>query len=535
MCPLWCETECNDNQIKCPGSTDDNGCKEADVCIDRPLNPVDNTLCPGFCPVECTPVEEHICSQPVDNECPVPPTCKTKEKDHEGEYCDEQHCNLICDIAHQFCGGEQMVDGCYEADICVPKGKTTDESSYCDGHCPVKCQDSEILCDGQIIYGGEKDGCKAEDTCKPKARDNNGIYCPNSSDSHECPITCPEDHHKCPTRFLPNGCKEQAGCVECTLDIFDECCPQASDCPALCQPHEEECEAAGWDDNGCPIPPTCVVVERDFYGLPCPVYCPGECNDGQIECPGGRDENGCEKPPHCVPLSKKLWGDDAGAWCAGFCPPHCKDWEIHCTSVEDPCDGCPTEGVCRPKAKSSNGIYCPLSSASHGCEISCKTLDGLETLCAAYEDSTNPGCLETLTCLPRSTGSDGTLCPSYSVCPKKCTSNEIQCVQGFNENGCKEDDLCIPMPEDAYTGQPCLDFECPPKCDETVQKYCQGQLQVNNFGQLCPQRDYCVDIPFDKNGIRCQGFCQPDCAPGQKARSQSGLDDRGCPLPGICE
>ena len=89
-----------------------------------------------------------------------------------------------------------MVDGCYEADVCVPRGKTTDNSAYCDGNCPITCRDSEILCDGQIIYGGEKEGCKAEDTCHQKARDVNGQYCPDNSDSHECPITCPQDTHQ---------------------------------------------------------------------------------------------------------------------------------------------------------------------------------------------------------------------------------------------------------------------------------------------------------------------------------------------------
>ena len=532
---MWCITECNDYQIKCPGGVDDNGCKEADVCIDRPLNPIDNTLCPGFCPVECHPVEEHICSEPDNNGCPEPPSCKTKEVNHEGEFCDEQHCNLVCDTPFKFCSGEQMIDGCYDADVCVPKGKTTDESTYCDGNCPITCKDSEILCDGQIIYGGEKDGCKAEDICKQKARDNNGVYCPDASDSHECPITCPDDSHLCPTRLNPDGCKEQATCTPCTYDIFDDCCPQASDCPALCQPHEEECEESGWDDNGCPIPPTCVVVERDYYGFPCPVHCPGECNSGQIECPGGRDEDGCIKPSFCVPLAKKLWGDDAGAWCPGFCPPDCKDWENHCSSVQDPCDGCPTEPVCKPKAKDSNGIYCPSQSASHGCSISCKTLDGMETICASYEDPANPGCLEPLTCLPRTKGTDGALCPSHSVCPKRCRSNEKQCVQGIDANGCKEEDLCIPKPLDVLLGQPCLDFECPPKCDEENQKYCQGQYQINSNGQLCPQRDYCVDRQLDYNNIMCPGHCLPDCPEGQVGREQSGLDERGCPLPGVCE
>merc|ERR1712212_953562 len=109
------------------------------------------------------------------------------------------------------------------------------------------------------------------------------------------------------TRTNTDNCKEQATCTPCSKDINDECCPPASDCPALCQPHEKECEESGTDENGCPLPPTCVVQERDYYGELCTVHCPGECNDNQIECPGERDDTGCQKPNFCVPLSKKLW------------------------------------------------------------------------------------------------------------------------------------------------------------------------------------------------------------------------------------
>ena len=530
---MWCVTTCTPTQILCPGGTDDNGCKEADVCIDRPVGN-DNTLCPGYCPTECDPVEEHICSTPPENGCPQPPTCKTKEVDHTGEYCEEQHCQLVCETPYKFCAGEQMVDGCMEADICVPRGKTVDDGAYCDGNCPITCRDSEILCDGQIIYGGEKEGCVAADTCKQKARDVNGQYCPDNSDSHECPITCPDDTHQCPTRTNTDNCKEQATCTPCSKDINDECCPPASDCPALCQPHEKECQESGQDENGCPLPPTCVVQERDYYGELCTVHCPGECNDGQIECPGERDDTGCQRPNFCVPLSKKLWGDDVGDWCPGFCPANCADWENHCPAVQDPCDGCPTEPTCKPKAKDANGIYCPPSSASHGCSISCKTLDGLETICAAYEDPSVPGCQEALTCLARTTGTDGSLCPSHSVCPMKCSSTEKQCPQGYDDNDCKEEDLCIPVPLDALTGQPCMDFECPPSCDEEVQKYCQGQYQINANGQLCPKRDYCVDRVLDNNGIGCPGHCLPDCQEGQVVELQNGNDARGCPLSAIC-
>jgi len=428
-----------------------------------------------------------------------------------------------------------MIDGCMEADKCVLKGKTTDDSAYCDGNCPIKCKDSEKLCDGTIIYGGEKDGCFNDDTCVHKAVDVNGQYCPDSSDSHGCPHTCPPDTHQCPTRTNPDNCKEQAVCTPCSKDNEDKCCPPASDCPALCQPHEKECQTPGTDDNGCPLPPVCIVQERDYYGELCEVYCPGVCNDDQILCPGGRDENGCKESPICEPLSRKLWGEDVGELCPGFCPADCKDWETYCSSVRDPCDGCPTEPVCKPTAQDTNKINCPPESASHGCDISCKTLDGFETICAAYEDPAAPGCLKQLTCQPRTTGKDGSLCPSHSVCPKECASDEKQCTTGFDANDCKLEDLCIPVPKDSNFGQDCLDFECPPVCDEEVQKYCQGNYVSKPNGQLCPERDYCVDRPLDNNSIRCPGHCTPECGPGMVARSQTGKDARGCPLSDVCE
>lgn len=536
VCPLWCETVCSDTQIKCIGGKDDNDCKERDTCIDRPIGN-NNQLCPGYCPLECELFVEHICPTPPEDGCPLAPVCKTKEVDHSGQYCDEQHCHLICEEGFKFCSGDVKLDGCMHGDMCVPTGSTADESAYCDGNCPVTCKDGEILCDGTTIYcdGCEQEGCLNDDTCKDKARDMTGQYCPANSDSHGCPVACLPDHHQCPARILGDNCKEAVQCVQCSYDNDDNCCPMASDCPALCQPHEQECQTPGEDESGCPFPNQCIVQERDYYGELCDVHCPGVCNDNQILCPGDRDEEGCKESPFCVPLAKKLWGEDVGGWCPGFCPADCKDWEQLCSSVQDPCDGCPTEPECKPKALDVNGINCPPESASHGCAISCKTLDGLETICAAYEDSTSPGCQEKLTCLARTTGTDGGLCPSHSVCPRICASDEKQCTMGQDDNDCKLEDLCIKVPTDLDLNQPCLDFECPPVCDEEVQKYCQGNYVTNAAGQLCPQRDYCVDRALDNNSLRCPGHCTPECAVGSVARAQSGKDTRGCPLGPVCE
>jgi hypothetical protein len=535
LCPLWCETQCAETQIKCPGGTDGNNCKELDTCIDRPIGN-EGQLCPGYCPVDCNVVTEHTCSTPPDNGCPQAPTCNTKATDNKGDYCDYQKCQKTCETGHKFCAGEQQVDGCYEADICVPND-ISDTLAVCDGNCPIKCDPwEEIKCDGTTIHHGPTSGCKNADSCVQNARDVNGEFCPASSASNDCPITCDDDEHPCPPQTEANGCKGQAGCTKCPKDKDGKCCSQASVCPCTCKSHEKCCIPPG-DDNGCPKVPICVVQERDYYGDLCTVHCPGVCNENQIMCPGKRGPTGCPMPPTCQPIQKKQWGDSKGESCPGFCPADCQDWEIVCAAVQDPCDGCPTEPVCKPQAKNINGQYCPSESASHGCDISCKTLDGESTICPAYEDATNPGCKERLVCLPRSTDNQDPpkLCPEHSVCPKKCAANEKKCATGFDKNDCKNEDVCILVPNDG-NGHACLDFECPPSCNEEEQRYCQGEYKYNQNGQLCPLVDYCVDRPFDSNDppVRCPGHCQPECGAGYEVKQQTGVDARGCPLAAVC-
>jgi len=137
--------------------------------------------------------------------------------------------------------------------------------------------------------------------------------------------------------------------------------------------------------------------------------------------------------------------------------------------------------------------------------------------------------MERLICLARSKGNDGKWCPDHSVCTKICKANEKRCTQGFDDNGCKNEDECVEVPIDQYE-QPCLDFQCSPKCNEEVQKYCQGAQGARG----CPLVDYCVDRPLDKKKIRCPGHCKPECPPNQEVVQQTGNDARGCPLQAAC-
>ena len=90
------------------------------------------------------------------------------------------------------------------------------------------------------------------------------------------------------------------------------------------------------------------------------------------------------------------------------------------------------------------------------------------------------------------------------------------------------------VPLDIFTRKPCLDYECPPSCDTSVQKLCLGKYHINANGQLCPKNDHCVDRILDNNGVRCPGHCLPDCREGQRVQQQNGVDATGCPLPATC-
>ena len=295
MCPMWCEIDCNENQIKCKGQEDKNGCKEADVCIDRPIKN-DGTLCPGYCPAECNLEEEISCPSPPEDGCPKAPRCEKKQTDLFGRHCVEQHCKVTCEENEKYCPGNPITNrngyptGCFDPDACIPID-TNENGFQCDGHCPIMCDPwYEVKCDGTEIYHGPQAGCKNKDSCKEKARNPNGEFCPGESDSHGCPMTCPDDHDICPTLTdLNTGCKEQARCIPCKKNNNGDCCPSVSNCHVLCQPGQQECAQIGEDDNGCPLPRTCMDVNRDFYGDMCPVYCPGECEEWQIYCEGIND------------------------------------------------------------------------------------------------------------------------------------------------------------------------------------------------------------------------------------------------------
>ena len=517
LCKVICECGCNDEtEICCPQDDDDNGCAVQPTCEPRGVN-MHNEICPGFC-VHACPKNTIECEQPDDpaNGCPTPPNCEEKAIDNSGKYCDFQQCKLTCEFTHHLCLGDEQHDGCKDAtcaDKCVPKQPyDLSPDGLCPGTCPVECQHGWIKCDGQIDYYGDVHmGCKGQDICHVKAKDDNGVDCPYYSDSHGCPKTCPPHQILCPPGEGPLGCLEEAVCRDRSTDDQDNYCPDHSDCPTVCPPFHVNCPG-GVDDGGCKKPDLCIEEKRDFNGDICPVHCPNPCNpDTEVPCPGTRSPiNGCFSKDECAQKGEHIWGETIGEQCPGWCPAVCNDDEVLCPSYIDPCNGCPTEEICRQAIKNVNGKFCPGKeytlhnegedyrennnrrgghlSASHNCPVYCKEWKG-EIQCPVYEDLL--GCKPEASCVMRQVKSeiDGVkeYCPATAVCPKECPVGEKLCHYEENDaDGCHHEDICIPIPLDGQN-KPCAMDWCPPLCSGAQ------TLQDNGVDGLgCPLASTCV-------------------------------------------
>jgi len=509
-CERICTVECTEEQIKCEVEQTATGCLQNDVCIHKGFSNDGITLCDGFCPVECED-DELFCPNPnLPNGCKVAEDCVPKQKDHQSNICPQQQCPLECSETHHLCVGPVDVWGCKEDDECVIK-QTSIPGEPCPGTCPVTCKDSEVLCDGQIDYSDtELEGCKGQDVCHQKVKDDQGVYCPPDSASHLCPKACPPHEVLCEPYEGPLGCKGPYECYTRSVSDNDEYCPSTSDCPCQCA-QSEYCCPRGNDENGCKLQEQCIAKERGFDGELCPLHCPELCTEEQVYCPGGIDETGCRGPSSCRDKTEHKWGeafDEAAAngedapICPGYCPTVCESHEILCPSQLDPCNGCPTEEVCREAIKDKDGLFCAgkevngedktdtslrrggYLSFSHNCPKLCREQEG-EVLCPVYEDET--GCKPEAQCVQRVTGTDGEWCSSHSACPKECPKGYKLCIYGdvTDENGCVIEPNCV------FKGK-------------------------------------------NDNDLWCPGHCPPICSGGQELVSP-GYDADGCALPSVCE
>jgi len=503
-CGVVCECDCNlETEICCPQEDDANGCPVNPVCEPRHVN-MQNEYCPGFC-VEACHDDSLTCPTDPDPDtgCPHPDNCQPKQKDNSGDFCDEQQCILTCEYTQNLCVGETKHDGCKEDDICVPlQPLPEDPTMFCPGTCPVEyCQDGWIKCDGQVDYYGEHTKhCVGQAVCHVKAKNTNGVYCPDNSDSHNCLKTCPPDQILCPAQEGELGCKEETACSDRSTCDDGTFCPDDSDCPTVCPIHHVNCPG-GVDDCGCKKPDLCIPEERDFNGDLCPVHCPNPCTDEDVFCPGQRNPiTGCHEKDQCIYKETHQWGETPGELCPGWCPAICNEHEVLCPSMIDPCNGCPTEEICREAIKDKNGQFCPgkehtvlvegdnfretgnrrggFLSASHNCPVYCKEWEG-ETQCPVYEDAL--GCKPEASCVMRQkmdpflVDVDGQLeqrfCPTTAVCEKQCPIGQKLCHYEENDNdGCHHEDVCIELARDKY-GNLCDQTWCPPLCsgDQTQQ------------------------------------------------------------------
>ena len=488
-CPLICSQECNDDELLCPGGTDPNGCYENDFCHPKGTGN-EGQACPGFCPFEC-PENKLKCPSPDDpvTGCEVAPECIPTQTDNNGEECSHQECPVVCDDTEILCTGNIDHIGCKEGDTCVPKG-TDDNGELCPGICPVQCGPDEILCKGQP----DCNGCVENDQCVVKAKDINGDFCPDDSASHGCPINCCGDDIVCPQEQNSLGCLEKHECTTKSKDDMEEFCPEHSYCPTICQPNEVLCPVSEKDENGCDLPDVCITEERDIHGELCTVECPFECNENEVLCPGQRTQDGCKDISTCEPKAIKQWGSDKGGYCPGVCPPVCHHNEILCPTQYDPCDGCPTGPVCRPKEINVNGEFCPDESASHDCPKLCyeNEVDGRfvnnEVLCPVFEDVT--GCKPEAKCYQRTKDFDDEYCPGTAVCPVQCQSDEMECFDGIDERGCTRKSICVPRGTDE-DGVLC-ERECPQPCGPGM-KMCEGGKLANG----CNAPGICFEVGTD--------------------------------------
>jgi len=177
----------------------------------------------------------------------------------------------------------------------------------------------------------------------------------------------------------------------------------------------------------------------------------------------------------------------------------------------DPCNGCPTEEICREAIKDVNGIFCPgkeytvlvegedyrengnrrggFLSASHNCPVYCKEWQG-EIQCPVYEDAV--GCKPEALCVARqvrSVNEDGTkeYCNAASVCPKQCPAGQKLCQYDETDpDGCGYEDVCIDIGRDSQGALCDMDW-CPPLCSGAQ------TLQDNGVDAIgCPVAPTCV-------------------------------------------
>ena len=561
----------NATQIFCAGHKAENQCTQPDTCEELESDS-DGKKCPGVCPKTCE--DEAIkCVKPTREGCPDDSICVAKSDLNairkDGNPCpklgdeDSDFCTPVCKDTQILCKGPiDEKTGCkLKIDQCVERG-TGKNNTLCPGTCEKECPGvTQIKCKGPL----DNDGCPTSDYCAEKLRDMNNAFCLDTSDSHGCPVDCPENQVDCEPKRDALGCKEQRLCYDKINDNDGNECPKSSICPTPCESNQISCPG-GMEENGCPKPDLCVEKTRSVDGNVCPNNCPALCDDDQIKCPGHTEKNGCKSAETCHFRGKKSIGNDVDGLCPGYCPAVCKFNEIKCASQID-CDGCFTQELCKPKATNQFGQACPPESASHGCPLNCDANNG-QTLCVSEEDEF--GCKPKAQCVQRQKDNEGKWCPSTDACPEKCLKKlQLDCPGGFDQRGCNQKNVCKDRYikrnefwskrnydnekkdlkierlsamqitfEDALMNENVeykYDMVCPNHCPALCDP--ENEYQCNVYYRTergCPGAPTCHRRLKDLNGTYCPSFCPRQC--GKNEIMLTGdVTPSGCLAPYYCQ
>jgi len=186
---------------------------------------------------------------------------------------------------------------------------------------------------------------------KTTCRENERL-CVNTPAAPAPPV-CPPPGYVAPTP----GCAEET-CIPRTIKNAMNTHDCTNHCPKMCGPNEVACtnEKAGFDQFGCPNPPSCLPIpvcgphpecpRSEYNGSGCPVD--PLCTSSQTLCPGPPSTStavqACPPKGQCMDNLSSMHKDKYGNACNAHCPVYCTTEQKQCPGQfdSDACLGAPT-------------------------------------------------------------------------------------------------------------------------------------------------------------------------------------------------